>query len=112
MDSSKIVLYGYYRSSATYRLRIALNLKKIGFEIFSVNLLQGEQKNEEYAKLNPHKKVPAIAIDGLLLTESTAILEYLEETRDTGASLLPKLPAARAKARQVAQVVNAGIQPY
>ena len=90
MDPLKTVLYGYYRSSATYRLRMALNLKKVPFEVVPINLLKGEQKSEEYAKVNPQMKVPSLVIDGLTLTESTAIFEYLEDTRTTGAPLLPK----------------------
>lgn len=68
MDPAKTVLYGYYRSSATYRLRMALNLKKVPFEIVPINLLKGEQKSEEYAKVNPHMTVPSLKIDGLTLT--------------------------------------------
>lgn len=105
------MLYGYFQSSATYRLRMAMNLKKIEYDTISFDLVKAEQKNEEFAKINPHMRVPAMKIDGIYLTESTVILEYLEETRG-GPALIPKEPKLRAKARQLAQIINAGLQPY
>lgn len=105
-------LHSYFRSSASWRVRIALAHKAIDYEYQPVHLLKdgGEQHSLDYRQLNPFRAVPTLEIDGLVLSESMAILEYLEETRPH-APLLPADPALRARARQMAEVVNAGIQP-
>jgi glutathione S-transferase len=72
------VLYDYYRSSAAYRVRIGLNLKGIEYESRQINLLEGEQRSDEYRALNPQGLVPMLEIDGLKLTQSLAILNYLD----------------------------------
>ncbi len=98
-------LYGFWRSLATYRVRVALALKGIDVEQISINLLQGKQHSEEYKAVNPQSVVPALVIDeGAPLFQSMAILEYLEETHPKPA-LLPKDPRGRARVRGLAQIV-------
>src|SRR3989454_3024903 len=98
-------LYGFWRSLATYRVRVALALKGLDAEQISINLLQGRQHSEEYRAINPQSVVPALVIDGgPPLFQSMAILEYLEETHPTPA-LLPKDPRGRARVRGLAQIV-------
>tara|TARA_R110002167_G_scaffold15557_1_gene62034 strand:- start:760 stop:1401 length:642 start_codon:yes stop_codon:yes gene_type:complete len=81
-------LYTYYRSSTSYRLRIALNLKGLDYEIVPVNLLEAEQRSEAYRKLNPFAGVPALEADGRVYAQSMAILEWLDE-RYPDRALLP-----------------------
>ncbi|KAI8485374.1 Glutathione S-transferase zeta-1 [Branchiostoma belcheri] len=106
------LLYSYFRSSCAWRVRIALNLKGIEYEQAPVHLIKdgGQQHSEEYKQKNPMAQVPTLIIDGHKLTQSMAIMEYLEETRPDP-PLLPKDPATRAKVRMIAETVNAGIQP-
>eukprot|EP00058_Branchiostoma_floridae_P003742 XP_002589230.1 hypothetical protein BRAFLDRAFT_120766 [Branchiostoma floridae] len=106
------LLYSYFRSSCAWRVRIALNLKGIEYDQAPVHLIKdgGQQNSEEYKQKNPMAQVPTLIIDGHKLTQSMAILEYLEETRPDP-PLLPKDPATRAKVRMIAETVNAGIQP-
>ncbi len=107
---SDCTLYSYWRSSSSWRVRLALHFKQISFATKTVNLLKNEQLSAEYLKLNPQGLVPSLAIDGLLLSESTAVMEYLEETRPEH-RILPTTPAARAQTRRLAQMVVADIQP-
>src|SRR5690606_33449557 len=102
-------LYDYWRSSAAYRVRIALNLLGIPFESVPVNLLEGEQKAPENLARNPQGLVPTLEIDGLRLTQSLAIVEYLDETRQAG--LLPREAAARARVRALAHAIAMEIHP-
>ncbi|MEK7245389.1 MAG: maleylacetoacetate isomerase, partial [Pseudomonadota bacterium] len=102
-------LYGYFRSSAAYRVRIALNLKNIPHDDVFVRLARGEQF-KVYAALNPQKLVPALETDGELLTQSLAIIEYLEETRPEP-PLLPKDALGRARVRALALHVACDIHP-
>ena len=111
LDKSKTILFNYFRSSASWRIRIILALKKIPFEYHAVNLVEKEQYKDPYLKLNPSAQVPALWIDGLLLTESMAIAEYLEETRGADYKLLPDTPGERAVVRKICEHVNAGMQP-
>jgi maleylacetoacetate isomerase len=104
------IFYGYYRSSAAYRVRIALGLKRVAFETRAVQLLKGEQSGPDYLKLNPQGLVPALFIDGVLLAQSEPIVEYLDETRPEP-PLLPNEPKARAQARRLAQMIVADIHP-
>ncbi|HEX4798443.1 MAG TPA: maleylacetoacetate isomerase [Burkholderiales bacterium] len=98
-------LYGFWRSLATYRVRVALALKGLDAEQISINLLQGKQHTGEYKAINPQSVVPALVIDeGPPLFQSMAILEYLEETHPKPA-LLPKDPRGRARVRGLAQIV-------
>lgn len=104
-------LYGYFRSSAAYRLRIALNLKGLDAEQVPVNLLQGEQKGEAYKRINPQGLVPSLATDaGDILTQSPAILEWLEEAYPE-VPLLPTGDLARARARSLCMQIACDIHP-
>lgn len=106
-------LYSYWRSSCSWRVRIALNLKGLSYEYEAVHLVRGggEQHAEAYRRLNPLRQVPTLVTgDGTAITQSLAILEYLEETHPAP-PLLPEGALARARVRQLAEVVNAGIQP-
>jgi maleylacetoacetate isomerase len=109
-SSGGIRLYGYFRSSSAWRLRLALGLKGLSYEYVPVNLLAGEQDSDWYGAINPSHAVPTLVIDGHTLSESLPIMEYLEETRPSP-PLLPADPFRRAKARQIAETVNSGIQP-
>lgn len=112
MSNSKVVLYSYYRSSASWRVRLALAFKNIDYEYRAVHLVKdgGEQHKDEYRTLNPSRQVPTLIIDGTTLTQSMAIVEYLEETKE-GQRILPKDPILRAQARRIAEMINSGIQP-
>jgi maleylacetoacetate isomerase len=105
-----LVLHGYWRSSSAYRVRIALELKGLAFDHAPVNLLEGQQRSEEHRARNPSAYVPALEVDGTMLVESMAILEWLEEAFPAP-PLLPPSPLARAHVRALAEVVNAGTQP-
>ncbi|KAI3638753.1 hypothetical protein MIR68_003251 [Amoeboaphelidium protococcarum] len=109
--SNQIVLYSYWRSSCSWRVRIALNFKGIPYQYRAINLLQAEQQGEEYVALNPAKSLPTLLIDGLVLTQSVAILEYLEERKPESWRLLPVMPAERAKVRALVNIVCCDIQP-
>ncbi|MAM59914.1 maleylacetoacetate isomerase [Maritimibacter sp. UBA3975] len=104
-------LYTYWRSTTSYRVRIALNLKGIGYEPVPVNLVAGEQRASDYAKVNPGLGVPTLVTDeGVTLTQSMAILEWLEETHPEPA-LLPADPAERAHVRAAALGIATDIHP-
>lgn len=104
-------LYDYFRSSAAYRLRIALNLKGRGYESVPVNLVANEQRDAEYLSVNPLGLVPALATaEGELLTQSVAILEWLEEEYPEPA-LLPADGLGRAKVRAMVQTIVSDIHP-
>jgi len=103
-------LYHYFRSSASYRVRIALALKGLDAELLPVHLLRNEQLAESFAAIAPAKLVPLLAVDDRLLTQSMAIIEYLDETHPTP-SLLPGDAAARARIRALAQDMACEIHP-
>ena len=104
-------LIGYFRSSAAFRVRIALNYKGLKVEHASRHLRKGEQAAPDYVALNPQKLVPALVLDsGEVLTQSLAILEYLEETHPEP-PLLPKDPVGRARVRALSLIVSADIHP-
>ncbi len=111
-----IRLHTYFRSSSAYRVRIALNLKGLAHELLPVHLVKdrGEQHKASFAARNPMRQVPVLEIgegaDAFHLTQSMAILEYLEE-RFPEPPLLPTGLEARARARELAELVNSGIQP-
>lgn len=108
-------LYGYWRSGATWRVRIALAWKGVPYEYQPVNLLSGEQHQEPYSALNLMESVPLLEWhDGgavRRLAQSLAILDHLEQRFPTP-PLLPADPWLRARARQLAEIVNSGIQPF
>jgi maleylacetoacetate isomerase len=107
---SRPVLYHAARSSAAYRVRIALNLKAIDYEPRLVNLLEGEQKGDEYRALNPQGLVPMLEIDGHRLTQSLSIIVYLEQLFPDP-PLMPRDPADGAHARAMALVIACDIHP-
>jgi maleylacetoacetate isomerase len=109
-DRWRRVLHGYFRSSASFRVRIALNLKGLTFEQITYRLRRGEQRSAAFLAMNPQGLVPALEIDGLVLTESLAILEYLEEAHPEP-PLLPASLAERARVRSLAQIVACDIHP-
>jgi len=108
-----VKLYSYFRSSAAYRVRIALNLKGIAYETISIHLVKegGLNRRPEYRAINPQMRVPALTLDsGEVLIQSLAIIEYLDEThRDP--PLLPADPIARAKVRAISEVIACDIHP-
>ncbi|MBN9165473.1 MAG: maleylacetoacetate isomerase [Myxococcales bacterium 68-20] len=105
-----LTLYTYWRSSASHRVRIALGYKGLTYDPVYVNLLEGEQRKDEYKQTNPMGHLPCLVIDGVKYVESTAIIELLEELYPEPA-LLPKKPEDRARVRALVQIVNSGIQP-
>ena len=105
-----VVLHDYWRSSASYRVRIALALKGIGYDRVAVDLVAGAQRGPAHLSLNPQGLVPALEIDGRVLTQSLAIIEYLDETHPSP-PLLPAEPLARAQVRALAQMVACEMHP-
>ena len=106
-------LYDYFRSSAAYRVRIALNLKGLAYERHEVHLVRdgGEHLKADYRAINPQARVPALELDdGTILTQSPAILEWIEETHPEP-PLLPADPILRARVRAVAAIVACDIHP-
>jgi maleylpyruvate isomerase len=110
----RLVVRSYWRSSSSWRVRIGLGLKGLPFEIAPVNLLAGEQFGEAHLARNPMGQVPVLEVEEgggkLVLTQSMAILEWLEE-RFPDPPLLPPDLAGRARVRALAEIVNSGIQP-
>jgi len=104
-------LYSYYRSSAAYRVRIALELKGLDYDYVAVNLLRAQQKSGDYMAKNPQGLVPALEVDkGALIAQSVAIMEWLEETHPQPA-LLPTEPLARAQVRSAVNSIACDIHP-
>ena len=105
-------LYTYFRSSAAYRVRIALNLKALPYEAVPVHLLRGggEQLGEAYREVNPGALLPALDDEGTLVTQSLAIMEYLEEQHPM-APLLPADAAGRARVRALAMTIACDTHP-
>ncbi|MBC3435174.1 maleylacetoacetate isomerase [Pseudomonas sp. BW16M2] len=104
-------LFTYYRSTSSYRVRIALALKGLDYQALPVNLLKGEQRDADYLAINPQGRVPALRLEsGELLVQSPAIIEYLEEAFPQ-TPLLPRGPEARARVRGVAAIIGCDIHP-
>lgn len=104
------ILYDYWRSSAAYRVRIALALKGVDWESRPIDLAAGEQAGAAYRAVNPQGLVPALEVDGVLLTQSLAIIDYIDACWPEPA-LLPADPAARARAMARALVIAADVHP-
>ena len=103
-------LHNYFRSSASFRVRIALALKGLNYEYHAVHLAKGEQFQDAFTQLNSDALVPMLEIDGLRLPQSLAIIEYLDETHPTPA-LLPQDAAGRARVRALSQAIACEIHP-
>lgn len=103
-------LYGFFRSSASYRVRIALNLKHLEYEQASIRLAKGEQYEPPFSAISPQNLVPVLENDGLRLYQSPAIIEYLDEVYPEP-PLLPKDPAARNRVRSLALISACEIHP-
>eukprot|EP01012_Entosiphon_sulcatum_P063355 TRINITY_DN9064_c0_g1_i1.p2 TRINITY_DN9064_c0_g1~~TRINITY_DN9064_c0_g1_i1.p2 ORF type:complete len:251 (+),score=59.31 TRINITY_DN9064_c0_g1_i1:887-1639(+) len=103
-------LYSYWRSSCSWRVRIALEWKGIAYDYHAVNLLKGEQQAAEYGQLSTMQQVPTLVHGPVTITQSLAILDYLEE-KYPSPPLLPADPETRAKVREVSQIIASGIQP-
>ncbi len=109
-ETSEVVLYSYWRSSSSHRVRIALNLKSIDYRYVAVNLLADEQSAGPHMARSPTGYVPCLALDGRTFVESVAIVELLEE-RFPDPALYPRDPYERARVRALVEIVNSGIQP-
>lgn len=105
-----MTLYGYFRSSTSYRTRIAMNLKGLDYDYIAVNLAQDEQLKSEFLSLNPQGLVPVLQADDLLLFQSPAILEWLEEVYPKN-PLLPKDAAGRMQVRALSAMIGCDIHP-
>jgi maleylpyruvate isomerase len=105
-----VILHGYWRSSAAYRVRIALNLKGLEFSQANHDLRTGAQRAESFQALNPQGLVPALELDGEAFTQSSAIIELLDELHPEP-PLLPREPQARARARAMAALIACDIHP-
>ena len=105
-----MTLYGYFRSSTSYRTRIAMNLKGLDYDYIAVNLAQDEQLKNEFLSLNPQGLVPVLQADDLLLFQSPAILEWLEEVYPKN-PLLPKDAAGRMQVRALSAMIGCDIHP-
>lgn len=105
-----LTLYTYFRSSAAYRVRIALNLKGLAYEPRFVHLAHSEQQAPDFLRLNPQGRVPVLIDDGRVFTQSLAIVEYLEEGHPEP-PLLPRHPADRAYVRSLAQLIACDVHP-
>ena len=107
---SETILYGYWRSSATYRTRIALNLKGVSYRTVDVHLLKDEQTRPEHLARHPSGRVPVLEIDGHRIGQSMAMIDYLDETRPDP-PLLPRDPCLRAHVRDLKDQIVADIHP-
>lgn len=105
-----IILHGYWRSGTSYRTRIALHLKGLAFDYRAVDLRSGEQRADDYRRLNPQGLVPTLEYEGRAIAQSPAILEWLEE-RFPAPPLLPADPADRAEVRAMAALVGCDVHP-
>lgn len=113
MSADTLVLYSYWRSSAAYRARIGLNLKGLQYEIVPVHLVRdgGEQHSPAHARRNPQELIPVLAHGDRMLTQSAAILEYLDEVFPDAPPLLPATARERALVRALSQLIACDIHP-
>src|SRR5579875_1962059 len=109
-EGAMLKLYGYFRSSAAFRVRIALNLKGLAYEQAFVRLRNNEQRDPAYLARNPQGLVPVLETDGAPLVQSLAIVEYLDEIHPLP-KLLPERPEDRARVRAIAQIIACDIHP-
>ncbi|XP_017863791.1 PREDICTED: probable maleylacetoacetate isomerase 2 [Drosophila arizonae] len=112
-SDARPVLYSYFASSCSWRVRIALGLKDIPYDIRPTNLIKPDETycyTNEYREINPMQQVPALKIDGQTLCDSVVIMHYLDETRPQN-PLLPQDPLKRAKVREIVEIICSGIQP-
>jgi maleylacetoacetate isomerase len=105
-----VKLYTYFRSSAAFRVRIALNLKGLAYEPVFVHLAKGEHRNPQYAAIDPQALLPTLVSDGQALSQSLAIIEYLEE-KHPRPPLLPADPLERARVRSLSLLIACEIHP-
>lgn len=112
MNNDAFILYSYFRSSASYRVRIALHYKNIAFQYRPVHLLKngGEQHSPEFKSLNPQAQVPCLIHNGKLISQSMAIIQYLEDICHAP-SLFPHSAYEKALVIQICELINSGIQP-
>jgi maleylacetoacetate isomerase len=103
-------LYSFFRSSAAFRVRIALNLKGVDYEIVAVNLPKGAHRGAEFLAVNPQATIPTLDDDGTILWQSLAIIEYLD-TRYPEPLLIPREPVARARVQALAQLIACEVHP-
>jgi maleylacetoacetate isomerase len=103
-------LYSFFRSSAAYRVRIALNVKGVDYEIVTVNLPRGAHRTPEFLAVNPQATIPTLDDDGTILWQSLAIIEYLD-ARFPAPRLIPAEPVARARVQALAQLIACEIHP-
>lgn len=106
-----MILYDYFRSSASYRVRITLNLKDLSYDVIPINLLTAEQISDVHLDRNPQGLVPTLDIEGEIITQSVAICEYLEESFPYTRPLLPHHPLERARVRSLVNIITCDIHP-
>ena len=112
-SSELAVLYGNWRSSSSHRVHIGLRLKGIPFRYVPVDLGAREQEGDAFRAVHPGAQVPVLVVGGEVLTQSTAILEALDELfPNAGPRLMPEGALARARVREIVQLVNSGMQPF
>jgi maleylacetoacetate isomerase len=113
MTGDDIRLYTYWRSSACYRVRIALNLKQLPYQSLPIHLVKdgGEQHSPEFHELNPQELIPVLMHGGRMLRQSLAIIDYLDENFDTSRPLMPSVARERQRVRAIAQMIACDIHP-
>lgn len=109
--TGEVVLHDYWRSSAAYRVRIALNLKQVAYRAVEVDLTAGDQRGADFRALNPLGLIPLLEIDGHRLSQSLAIIDYLDARFPPAPRLLPADPAARARTLAAALTIAAEVHP-